>query len=452
MKRNILIITFVLFVLVINMAYASVYTDKKGFALDVPSGWQVSTSGDAVYVYANQDTFVLLWPLMTDNQELNAVSLLSWLYNQAKQKCKDLKILDKKMSADGTEAKLNVQYTSPQTGNKVMGMYLCKLKNGFGTLCGHESPVNYFQQNEQVFKQVLYSFRYDPKTFFAQRMQQTSNQQGQVSQQQVQNYISQPVQRSSMEGASYGMVPADWEFGGGLNSQFIVAHNHTGDIGVSERLITGGYNGPPGDILLKNQSQIPLGNLQVLGRQPFQYIKDMAVKLNVNMDGEIIDVQGTAQNGKLTRTTFYVMVLNAGPGSVISIKSVWAPAEIFNTVKPTLEQIVFSLGPDQSVVQQNLANIRAYGQISKTISQTGDIVIATVDQNMENTNRWMDKVNLYYSGEQAYYSQTENKVYVGQADWGEYIQNPNYPQETMTTNVPDYLWNKIPQDRTLLSP
>ena len=69
---------------------------------------------------------------------------------------------------------------------------------------------------------------------------------------------------------------------------------------------------------------------------------------------------------------------------------------------------------------------------------------------MRDVNRRMEKWSYFSAGEQAFYSSLENKVYVGRSDWGDYISNPNYPQEIMTTIVPDNLWDKIDHDRRLV--
>jgi hypothetical protein len=109
--------------------------------------------------------------------------------------------------------------------------------------------------------------------------------------------------------------------------------------------------------------------------------------------------------------------------------------------------MALSITADGGKIMANLKkNLDRLGQASKTMSQTGDIVIQSLRQGAANADRAIDKYNYYLSGEEARYSPLENRIYVVDSNLANYAANPRYPQE-MLTSVPDSLWNKLLHER-----
>lgn len=458
---KLIFLMFLLSFLVTSQAGAKIYNDqKRGFSVYVPQGWRINASGKVISISKDTDTIILFIPLAGLSRNTNSVTLLSILYNMAKKTYPDIKILDKRMTPNGNLAQVMVEYTS-ETRQKIKSQYICRLENGYGMLCGFDSPVGSFNKVQNEFKKALGSIKFNTKAFY--QTQKIAAGSTQTQTQRPAYSFGQMVLKQTQDGGCYGVIPQNWTIGGGLayGSIVVVAEdpNPANSIGAMARTYSlySGFNyQSAGDYFLRevvpnlpSPGQPMFSNVQVTNRYPDQQALNELAKGGLQGTAEAVEFQAYINMyGKTVRCSFTTSVSSVQGMPIVNIFGIWAPPQIFDSTRNILKQIALSFGTNQSAVQQKINSMNAASsKLSQTLSQTTDIVIAAADSHMQDMNRIIDKYNYYASGEQAYYSEIENKVYVGSSEWGEYMQNPNWTNETMTTNVPDNLWHKIEHDR-----
>lgn len=419
-----------------------------GISFSKPSNWNVFIADGTVYIKpsAQSPTGVFLTPILRAHPKMRALSFVRFVYDMAKKAYPDLVLTDKRANTNDTMAEVSATFTNKNT--PVKGFYIVSINGGRGLFCGYEDVKKNFDGKYMAMRQILKTLKIQPQPFYdgANKGQayggSTPNNLGPTID------TSRFVTKGAVDGTMYIACPPDWQAGGG--NYFFIAHSPDGGTGV----FTSNDHQPK---TFDNQSYL------MSALMPFLRCSNTTItKTEINYDymkllqsqgvpSKAVNFYGETINGTGLHLRYCIMVSATslgGAGGYVTTYGVFAPPELFDRNFNVLVAMAFSITADNSVIMGNLrANLDRLNAASKTISQTGDVVISGIESGSANTNRAIDKYNYYLSGEDARYSPLENKIYVVDSNLENYASNPNYPQEMLTT-VPDNLWNALPHDRT----
>lgn len=430
-----------------------VYSNPEmGISFQKPKGWKVFIDRGVVHVKpsAGGVTGVFLCPILRAHPKMTSLSFLKFVYDLAIKQYPDLQLSDKRANSDGTLAEVSAIYTNKT--EKVKGFYVVSLDRGRGLYCGYEDAAAKFDVQRTALRNIWKSLKIAPADFY----RATTDGKPRTGGREALGGpgptidVSRLVTKAGVDGTMYVAVPADWNVGGG-NFVFVAT-------APDERM---------GVFTTNDHQPKTFDNAVYLTRQllPFFQCRDTSVsrsepntdmmKLN-RMQGipsNALNFYGETTDKKGSRIKFGIMVdavdlrSKGAPGGYVTTLGCYAAPDLFDRNFDVLLSIALSITADQGKIMANLKqNLARLGQASKTMSQTGDVVLQGLRQGAANTDRALDKYNYYLSGEEARYSPLENRIYVVDSDLANYAANSRYPQE-MLTSVPDSLWNKLLHER-----
>lgn len=451
-----MLLVFVLSACGIGIASYDTYSNSQlGLSFNKPRDWQVFVLENTIFIKPsyNSLTGVFLCPILRAHPKMTALSFIRFVYDESTKIYKDIKILDKKVDKANSVAEVIASFTDPQTGKHVKGFYMISISGGRGLFCGYESPVNSFDAKYTALRGILKNLKISPFQFYnATGKGQFYSNQPPSSQAQAGPTINiNSLQiRPSTDNSMFIAVPPDWKVGGG--NYVLVATSPDEKLGVfitNDHQPGQGLNDPRHYLLNQLMPFFKCTQTVIEKSEPnYDHIKMLQAE---GLNSNATNFHGETTTAEGVRSKFVIMVSGTSPvpgsGWVTTVGVMGVPG-LFERNFNVLLAIALSINPNQSVIMGRLKeNLNRLAQASRTISETGDIVIQALRQGSANTNRAIDKYNYYLSGEEARYSPLENKIYVVDSNLADYASNPNYPQEMLTT-VPDNKWNALPHERT----
>ncbi|MFH1452664.1 MAG: hypothetical protein ABIH00_01635 [Armatimonadota bacterium] len=425
--------------------------DAAGISFNKPAGWDVFIDNGVVMIKPSYEgaTCIFLYPIWHVNKKMDAVSFLSFMYYTAKKEMPGLEIIDKRANANKTMAEVTTTVTD--CGVPAKGFYMVSLAEGRGLYCGYEAPSGEYDSKQTTLREVLKSLSIVPMTFYnasksGKYYASTPASQSIAPTINTNNFVT----KSSSDGTMYVACPPDWQANGG--NYFFIAHSPDGKLGVftSDNHQPKTFD-PQQYLLYQLMPFMKCSNTVIAGSEPNNdYMKMLQSQ---GIPSNAVNFYGETTNGEGLRLKFAIMVSATNlqgygaPGGYVSVIGAFGAPELFDRNFNVLLAMALSVTADSGKIMGNLrANLDRLGQASKTMSQTGDVVIQGLRQGSANTDRAFDKYNYYSAGEEARYSPGENKIYVVDSSLEKYAENPNYSGE-MLTEVPDHLWNQLPHDR-----
>jgi len=429
--------------------YDTYVNQDLGISFSKPSDWDVFIADGTVYVKPSlgSPTGVFLTPILRAHPKMQALSFIRFVYDMAKKVYPDLVLTDKRANTNGTMAEVSAAFTNKKT--PVKGFYMVSIDGGRGLFCGYEDIKNNFDGKYTAMRQILKTLKIQPQPFYE------GTNKGQVyGGTAVSNNLgptidtSHFVTKGAPDGSMYIACPPDWQAGGG--NYFFIANSPDGKMGVftSNDHQPKTFD-PQGYLMYQLMPFLKCSNTTITKAEPnYDYMKMLQSQ---GIPSKAVNFTGETVNGAGLHLKYGIMVSasnTTGFGGYVTTYGVFAAPELFDRNFNTLVAMALSITADNSVIMGNLrANLDRLNSASKTISQTGDVVISAIESGSANTNRAIDKYNQYLSGEESRYSPLEDKIYVVDSNLENYASNPNYPQEMLTT-VPDSKWNTLPHDRT----
>lgn len=430
--------------------YDTYVNQQLGISFNKPANWNVFIADGTVYVKPSLESpsGVFLTPILRAHPKMQALSFIRFVYDMAKKVYPDLALSDKRANSNDTMAEVSATFKNKNV--PVKGFYMVSIQEGRGLFCGYEDVNNNFDNQHTAMREILRTLKVQPMEFY----NGTSQGQAYGGNTAVSNIMgptidtSHFVTKGSVDGTMYVACPPDWQAGGG--NYFYIAHSPDGGMGV----FTSNDHQPktfdPQSYLMSQLMPFLKCSNTAIAKTEANY-DYMKLLQSQGVPSNAVNFYGETINGTGLRLRYCIMVSasSLGPaGGYVTTYGVFSPPELFDRNFNTLVAMAFSITADNAVIMGNLrANLDRLNAASKTISQTGDVVISAINSGNANTNRAMDKYNYYLSGEEARYSPLENKIYVVDSNLENYASNPNYPQEMLTT-VPDSKWNTLPHDRT----
>ena len=429
--------------------YDKYLSNELGICFIKPRNWNVYIDGNTIWVKPSYKSTigVFLYPILRAHPKTTALSLIRFLYDEAKKVYPDIKIEDKRVNKNDTFAEVIAVFTS--NNEIVRGFYIVSIAKGMGLFCGYEAPVNKFDSGCTVLRKILSSLQIVPLNFYNATKSGSYKSANLSAGRGPTIDIKSLSVRPSSDNSMFIAVPPDWLVGGG--NYVLVATS------PDERMIVWATNDhQPGGVtdpyFYLTQRLFPFfkaSGVVICKREPnndmMNALRLQGLASNIeNFYGEVIN-----GNGVKVRFTTMVEIVYSPYGGVGFISTVGFSAvpELYERNKDVLTAIALSISPNQGVIMGRLnENLARLAEASKTVSATGDIVIQSINSSTANIDRAIDKYNYYLSGEEARYSPLENKIYVVDSNLANYASNPNYPQEMLTT-VPDNLWNQLPHER-----
>lgn len=424
----------------------------QGVELLRPAGWKVSVENGAVFVRSPADdgTQVFFCPLLRPVPGLTALSFVRFAVGQAEAVYESFAIESRRANQAGTLAEVRTRFVDK--GRRLRGFYIVSVDQGRGLFCGYEAPEGTFEPEATLLKKMLPGFRINPQPFDAVAGGGGTGGTGAAGSGRTGGGPTidprSMVVRQGTDGSMFITVPPDWKVGGG--NYALAANPPDNSMGVFMTNDHSSFGGDPGSYF---QSRlIPFlrcSNVRVTSTVPEQEVMQMAAQqglqaTSVRYRGSATSAEGMNMEFAIVVSLFRVPQYGSG---WTTCAGTFARPELFGRNQEVLEAIVRSISPNQAVLQQRQReNSARLAQISRTISETGDIVASTLDSHRQGMNRIIDKYNYHLAGEEARYSQLENRIYVVDQNLSSYASNPNYPQE-MLSNVPDDLWNRLPHER-----
>lgn len=426
---------------------------KRGFSFYLPEGWHVRTQASAIMLYKDRDTHIQLIPLVSPEAKIQPERIVDMFHKKESLRRNDLFVLGHRCDPDINTAEMLIQYTSENSVH-LTALLMCRASGSRGLMVTFQSRSEEYGTVRLVLTAVLSSLELKEALFHKTRHLSPSTETAGDPVPSSISLESLVLKRSMPDGAVFGMMPPDWEFGGGLDVG-VIAHDRSGNMGI--RLVnipvySGFPSASPSDFLLAYV--LPpsgLKQIEVIERKPLLEYDAVLRSQGVQSITEVIEFNAVSQVGVPLKCGASASIQTMPLMLNAEIRAAWAGRDVYDSVKAVLGEMAFSLGPDPAAVQRRIRSQEAtLSHLSHTISSTGDVVISMCDSKMRDTNRIIDKLNYYQSGEQAFLSTLEDKIYVGRVEWGDYIQNPHYSQETMYTDIPADKWDSLTHTRQLL--
>lgn len=429
-----------------------VYNNQNlGISFNKPKNWNVFIDSGTIYIKPSPQSAsgIFLTPILRAHPKMQALSFIRFAYDMAKKVYPDISLSDKRVNKNNTMAEVSAAFTNQ--GNKVKGFYMISIDSGRGLFCGYEDVKNSFDNSHEAMREVLKSLKIAPSAFYeGTKSGQFYSDTAAAASNAPTIDINKLVVKGGTDGTMYIAVPSDWEVGGG-NFAF-AANSPDKMMGV---FTTNDHQPKTFDSYSYFMYQL-LPFLRASGttitrQEPnYDYMKMMQSQ---NTPSNAVNYFGETTNGDGIKVKFAIMVSVSNlqsygyPTGFVTTIGVYGAPQYFDRNANVLLAMALSITADTGKIMGNLkANLDRLGKASRTMSETGDVVINAIRSSTTNTDRAIDKYNYYLSGEEARYSPLENKIYVVDSNLGSYASNPNYSQESLTA-VPDSLWNKLPHER-----
>jgi len=426
---------------------------KRGFSFYLPDGWSVRTQGAAIMLFKDRESNIQLIPLFCPDSAIDPEQTVDMFYRKESLRRSDLIVLQHNSDRDRNTSEMIIQYTS-EDGAHMTGLLMCRASGSRGMMIAFQSRSEQYGAMRFVLTAVLSSLELKESLFHSTRGLQPSEDETGKSAPSAVRLENLVLKRSMPDGSVFGMMPQDWEFGGGLDVG-VIAHDRKGNMGV--RLVnipvySGFPSASPSEFLLAYV--LPpsgLKQIEVIEKMPLPQYDAVLQANGIQSVTEGVEFYAVSQMGLPLKCGATASIQTMPLMLNAEIRAAWAGRDVYDGVKDILRDMAFSLSPDPAAVQRRIrAQEAAHEKLSSTIAATSDLVISSCDSHMRDSNRIIEKLNYYLAGEQAFISTLEDKVYVGKVEWGDYIQNPRYPQETMYADVPAEKWDKLPHSRELL--
>ncbi|MBA4391794.1 MAG: hypothetical protein C0399_12785 [Syntrophus sp. (in: bacteria)] len=426
--------------------YEQYSNPQLGITLSKPKNWDVSVVNGIIFLRQSREssTGVFLLPILRAHPKMDAVSFIRFMHDQIQIEHPDLKIEERRSNRTNTVAEVAIRYTNKTTREVMTGFYLVSIEGGRGIFCGYEAPASRFDSSHAILRNVLKNLKLSPLAFYTGTSNDRVPPHKAVS---PTIDISKLTVKLSADRTMYLAVPPDWTVGGGNYS--LMATPPGEKMGVTATNDAQPKTRDPYTYLMKALLPFYRSSGTVIHKREANH-DVMRFSQSQGYSSKAENFIGETTQGNGQKVLFWIMI-NAATlpkgGGFVSTLGFFAVPELFERNSTVLYAIAASMSPNQQEIMGRLReNLDRLGQASRTMSQTGDVVIQGLRSHTANWDRAMDKYNYYLSGEEARYSPLENRIYVVDSNLEKYAGNPRYPQETLT-NVPDKLWNRLPHER-----
>jgi hypothetical protein len=429
-----------------------VYSNQEfGISLKKPKQWEVFILNSTILIKPsyNSTISVFLIPILRVHPNMQALSFIHFVCEQARMQMPDLRIGEKRVNKKNTVAEVTASHTHQGTKETMRGFYLVSIDEGRGMFCGYEAPRDKFEDNHPTLRTVLASLKLTPFQFYNATKSEplhTSAHSSAGKETTPTIDTKQLTMKLSSDRTMYLAVPSDWTVGGGNVSLIATPPDQKMGITATNDAQPATFD-PYGYLMNKLFPFYQCTGTVIHKREPNEELMRFSRSQGYSSKAENF-IGETTQRGR-QKIIFWMMV-NAATlpaGGFVSTVGFYAVPELFERNSGVLYAISASMGPNQQEIMGRLnENLKRLGQASKTMAETTDVVIRGLRSHTANWDRALDKYNYYLSGEHARYSPSENRIYVVDSNLQTYAGNPNYPQE-MLTEVPDHLWSKLSHER-----
>ena len=383
--------------------------------------------------------------------KITALSFIRFIYDETNKLYPDVKILDRRTNKADSLAEVTVVFTDRKTGQSIKGFYMISIERGRGLLCGYQAPLDFFDSRHTALRNILKDLKIWPGKF------SNTQDKGRFHSNSTTRAPAAPTidaktlkVRPSTDYSMFIAVPPNWKVGGGNHVLIATSPDeHMGVFTTNDHQPGPSLTNPHYYLMNKLLPFFGCSRTAVQKSEPNHDYRRMLKAQGLNSNAT--NYFGETINQKGMRVKFAIMVSGTATGGYhggwVTTLGFYATPDLFERNYNVLYSIALSISANQSLIMGRLRqNLSRLAQASRTISQTNDVVIQSLRQGTANTNRAIDKYNYYLSGEEARYSQLEDRIYVVDSHLADYASNPNYPQEMLTT-VPDHKWNVLPHER-----
>jgi hypothetical protein len=399
----------------------------RGFSLQKPAGWSVAIDDGMILLAepASGEQVILIAPLAV-GQGTPPMSIAAAVAKYYFDNFPDYRIDGSWQHSNGRTVRANFHYTDRGGAGRI-GTFIVTIDGRMDCLVGFDSSTRYAEAHREAFLAAVQSFSLNRYQFF-----RTSSPKS-APQTRTPTIAGEFAVRSSADNTAYVYCPTHWKIGGG-NIAFYAGEPDE-SMGVISYTQPYYSQAPPTNAAAWLPEfagkLLRASDLRILRSAPNveQMEQCRAAGLNADVTSFIVRFLYGYQNNQVFDGYFDVTIAQATPASgFILTTGALARTDLFERNIEILVSIARSIGTNMQVVmrqqQEQFARLR---QASRTMSQTSDIVIATINQMNRDQDRIHAKMNDYYGGYQTKISTADNDVRRFDPYLPNSVADPQYP-------------------------
>ncbi|MBI2445602.1 hypothetical protein HYV43_04400 [Candidatus Micrarchaeota archaeon] len=137
--------------------------EKQGYRVLKPSAWDAEVVEDSyLLVKENSNTDALIWPIKLSGEyaRMNGLDLGNYIIGLIKDNYEDFKVENIHVAKDKSSMEVIATVPDPEAPNVMLKVVMTTFvgANGNGLLAGYEAPVGAFDQKEAVLRKIVASY------------------------------------------------------------------------------------------------------------------------------------------------------------------------------------------------------------------------------------------------------------------------------------------------------
>ncbi len=403
----------------------------------------------------NSNTDALIWPIKLSGQyeKMTGVGLGNYLIGVIKQNFDDFKTESIHVADDKSKMEVVASVTDPEDGKTLLKVVMTTFvdANGNGLLAGYEAPVAVFDQKEPVLRKIVAS--YSPIV-----TQITKVAVGPEPLQGVQTGAAIQLGPYSASDGSYSVnIPAGWkvETLGSCSTRSMAAYDPANPVRRIFAIASNNYVIP---VQQGTAEEVAVNGLPVIQQYVSAYTAPSNIRLGQKeaypatqgvpniVDAGVFDATMTI-DGAPAKGRVGTYLLGGNGVYELSLAGTIAPAAEFDSIRDVLDQSIKSFLISQSYANACSASSQAdssrrTGDISRTLSETSDIITGGYNERSQVNDRIAQKWSDTTLGVDRVYNPDNDEVYqVPNGFYDSYdINRQSFEQQNLQPLSPNQ-WN-----------
>ncbi|MBI5226271.1 hypothetical protein HY994_03460 [Candidatus Micrarchaeota archaeon] len=443
--------------------------EEQGFRVLKPADWDADVLDDSyLLVRKDENTDALIWPIKLQGKyaAMTGVDLGNYIIGLSKDAYPDFKTESILLAPDKSSMEVVATVSNPDDASVKLKIVFTSFvdANGNGILSGYEAPVDQFDATEALLRKIVASYApivtektkaaVGPVTSVGAQIGGTTG-------------IGSSIQLTpftASDGSFHFQAPSGWKISGlgQCSTRSMAAYDPNNPV-RREFVIDSNTLALPLSQLTSDAAVLEItsrlsqyepaygsvGNVQIVGgKEPYPSAQGMSGLVDSGIFMATMTIDGKPAKGRFG-VILYNPALAAIPGfAYIIFSGEIADAADFDALRPALDQSISGFEIDQQYANacsaSNQADIsRRTGDISKTLSDTSDIITSGYNERSAVQDRVAQKWSDTTLGVDRVYNPDSDQVYQVPNDfYANYdLNRQSFEQQNLQQLTPDQ-WNQ----------
>jgi len=438
----------------------SEYTDEEqGFRILKPEGWDADVIDDSyLLVQKDENTDALIWPIKLQGKyaAMNGVDLGNYIIGLSKDAYPSFKTDSIHLAPDKSSMEVIATVKNPDDDSVTLKVVFTSFVDakGNGLLSGYEAPVETFAQEEPVLRKIVASYA----PIVTEATKAVVGPAPATGTGATTGGTLQLISYAASDGSYTMQVPQGWKVDslGSCSTRSMIAYDPSNPIRRVFAIASNNYvipiqqgtaeevaaNGLP--VIQQHDAAFgSVSNIQLGAKEPYPATQGAPNIVDAGIFEASMTIDGQAAKGALGT------YLLGGYGTYqLSLAGTIAGADEFESMRALLDRSIKSFTISQSYANACTASSQAdisrrTGDISKTLSETSDIITGGYNERSQVNDRISQKWSDTTLGYDRVYNPDSDQVYRVPNDfYDQYdINRQKFEQQNLQQLTPDQ-WNQ----------